>query len=267
MKSTLSHLIALACLNAPLPGYAQTTADTPATLGTVQVTAPAFDAIEARQESSSAKLIVSREDLEKLDAATIGEILRQLPGVSLAADSDGQRGRDRTVDRLEPRIVVDGEALPGGNRMAMRLPVELIERIEIIKNSTAEFSAGAGGTINLILREVPPQKIGTFRLGLIHVQDTFGARIGGVYGAREGQTGVLWMGFANSRPLNGDRTLSTQHFSGGARDDWDIEIDSESGRENYLHLAPRLTRDLGAGTRLTLSPFLMFNDRNRITRS
>ena len=164
MKSTLSHLIALACLNVPLPGYAQTTADTPATLGTVQVTAPAYDAGEARQESSSAKLIVSREDLEKLDAATIGEILRQLPGVSLAADSDGQRGRDRTVDRLEPRIVVDGEALPGGNRMAMRLPVELIERIEIIKNSTAEFPSGAGGTINLILRDVPPTKTSTFRL-------------------------------------------------------------------------------------------------------
>jgi len=267
VKSTLSRLVALTCLHVPCYGFAQTPGDSPATLGTVQVTAPAYDAVEARQESSSAKIIVSREDLEKLDAATIGEILRQLPGVSLAADSEGRRRRDRTVDRLEPRLIVDGEALPGGNRMAMRLPVELIERIEIIRNSTAEFSAGAGGTINLILREVPPKKIGTFRLGLINIQDTFGARIGGVYGAREGQTGVLWMGFANSRPLNGDRTLSTQHFSGGARDDWDIETDSESGRENYLHLAPRLTRDLGAGTRLTLSPFLMFNDRDRVTHT
>lgn len=265
MKSSLSRLIALACLNVPLLGYAQATADTPTTLGTVQVTAPAFDAIEARQESSSAKLIVSHEDLEKLDAASIGEILRQLPGVSLAADSDGRRGRDRTADRLEPRIVVDGEALPGGNRMAMRLPVELIERIEIIKNSTAEFPSGAGGTINLILRDVPPTKTGTFRLGVIHNDDAFGARIGGVYGAREGETGMLWMGFATSRPLGGERTTSTQTFSSVAR--WDIESDSESGRENSLYLAPRFTRDLGAGTRLTISPFLIFNDRNRVTRT
>ena len=267
MKSSLSRLIALACLNVPLQGYAQATADTPTTLGTVQVTAPAYDAGEARQESSSAKLIVSREDLEKLDAATIGEILRQLPGVSLAADSGGRRGRDRTVDRLEPRIVVDGEALPGGNRMAMRLPVELIERIEIIKNSTAEFPSGAGGTINLILRDVPPTKTGTFRLGVIHNDDAFGARIGGVYGAREGETGMLWMGFATSRPLGGERTTSTQTFTGGVRNDWDIESDSESGRENSLYLAPRFTRDLGAGTRLTLSPFLVFNDRNRVTHT
>jgi len=267
VKPTLSHLIALACLNVPLQGYAQTAAEPPATLETVQVTAPTYDALEARQESSSAKIIVSREDLEKLDAATIGEILRQLPGVSLAADSGGRRGRDRTVDRLEPRIVVDGEALPGGNRMAMRLPVELIERIEIIKNSTAEFPSGAGGTINLILREIPPTKTGTFRLGILHNDDAFGARIGGVYGAREGETGVLWMGFATSRPLSGERTISTQKFSGGVRNDWDIESDSESGRENSLYVAPRFTRDLGTGTRLTISPFLAFNDRNRVTHT
>lgn len=267
MKSSLSRLIALACLNIPLQGYAQAPADTPATLETVQVTAPAYDAGEARQESSSAKLIVSREDLEKLDAATIGEILRQLPGASLATESGGRRGRDRTVDRLEPRIVVDGEALPGGNRMAMRLPVELIERIEIIKNSTAEFPSGAGGTINLILRDVPPTKTGTFRLSVIHNGDAFGARIGGIYGAREGETGMLWMGFATSRPLGGERTTSTQTFTGGVRNDWDIESDSESGRENSLYLAPRFTRDLGAGTRLTLSPFLVFNDRSRVTHT
>ncbi len=267
MKSSLSHLIALACLNIPLQGFAQTSTDAPATLGTVQVTAPSYDALEARQESSSAKIIVSREDLEKLDAATVGEILRQLPGVSLAADGAGRRDREQPTDRLEPRIVVDGEALPGGNRMALRFPVELIERIEIIKNSTAEFPSGAGGTINLILRDVPPKNAGTFRLGAGLVDDALGARIGGVYGVREGATGLLWMGFANSRPLSGDRTTATQRFIAGVRNDWDIETDRESGRENSLHLAPRFTRDLGAGTRLTLSPLLMFSDRDRVTHT
>ena len=147
----------------------------------------------------------------------------------------------------------------------MRLPVELIERIEIIKNSTAEFPSGAGGTINLIMRDVPTAKTGTFRLGIINTEDAWGARVGGVYGAREGENGVLWMGFANSRPLRGERTTTTQRFAAGVRNDWDIETDRESGREFSLHLAPRFTRDLGAGTRLTISPFLMFNDRDRVT--
>ena len=267
MKPTLSRLAALTCLHASLPIWAQTPAETPATLSTVQVSAPVYDAVEARQESSSAKIIVSREDLEKLDAATIGDILRQLPGVSLSANTEGRRGRSQAVDRLEPRVVVDGEALPGGNRMALRMPVELIERIEIIKNSTAEFPSGAGGTINLILRDVPPTKTGTFRLGLIDNDDKLGARVGGVYGAREGETGVLWMAFANTRPITGDRATSTQRFAAGARNGWDIESDQNSGRENYLHIAPRFTRDLGAGTKLTISPLLMFNDRDRVTET
>lgn len=39
-------------------------------------------------------------------------------------------------------------ALPGGDRSpgaALRLPVELIERVEIIRNSTAEFKVGGPG--------------------------------------------------------------------------------------------------------------------------
>lgn len=265
MKPTLSRFAALTCLHVTLPAWAQAPAETPSTLRTVEVSAPAYDAIEARKESSSAKIIVSREDLEKLDAATIGDILRQLPGVSLSITTEGRRGRGQAVDRLEPRIVVDGEALPGGNRMALRMPADLIERIEIIKNSTAEFPAGAGGTVNLILRDVPPKKTGTFRVGLIDTDDRLGARIGGVYGAREGEIGVLWMGFANTRPITGERTTSTQRFAAGVRNDWDIESDQNSGRENYLHLAPRFTRDLDARTRLTISPLLMYNDRDRVT--
>ncbi len=267
MKPALLRLVAVGCLHSAPAAFAQTPADTPAVLGTVQVTAPASDAIEARQESSSAKIIVGREDLEKLDAATVSEILRQLPGVSLAIGGEGRRSRGQPVDRLEPRIVVDGEALPGGNRMALRMPVELIERIEIIRNSTAEFPSGPGGTINLILRDVPPKKAGSYRLGINTNGDAVGARAGGVYGAREGETGLLWMGFANSRPLGGDRTISSQHFTAGVRDDWDIETDRETGRENALHLAPRFIRDLGPGTRLIISPFLMFNDRDRLTRT
>ncbi|MBT9568661.1 MAG: TonB-dependent receptor [Thiobacillus sp.] len=265
MNLTHSCLATLICLHAALPAWAQPPAEAPATLSTVEVSAPVYDAIEARKESSSAKLIVSREDLEKLDAATIGDILRQLPGVSLSSDTEARRGRSQAADRLEPRIVVDGEALPGGNRMALRMPVELIERIEIIRNSTAEFPAGAGGTINLILRDVPPKKAGSFRLGLISTDDRLGARVGGVYGAREGETGVLWMGFATTRPVAGERTTATQRFAAGGRNDWDVESDEDSGRDTYLHLAPRFTRDLNAGTRLTISPLLMFSGRDRVT--
>lgn len=262
--TALPRLLALACLMPSLSAQAQTPPEPPAKLDAVQVTAPAFDADAARQESSATKFIVSREELEKLDAASIGEILRRLPGVGISI-SEERRGRNREADRLEPRIVVDGEALPGGNRTALRLPVELIERIEIIKNSTAEFPSGAGGTINLILRDVPPKKVGTYRFGIIHNEEDVGTRIGGVYGDKEGENGAIWMLFANSRPIRSDRSLSSEQVTSGVRDDWDIESDSETGRENSLYFIPRFTRDLGTGNRLIISPFLLASERDRTT--
>lgn len=256
MQYRLVTLVVLPALWPLQVALAQAPAAEPATLGTVEVSAAAFDADAARQESSAAKLIVSRDELEKMDAATIGDILRQLPGVSLTPDGAGRRGRGQPADRLEPRIIVDGEALPGGNRMALRLPVELIERIEIIKNSTAEFPSGPGGTINLILRDVPPKKTGSFRVGVSHDGDAAGGRINGVYGAREGETGVIWVGGAYSRPLSGSRAVSNEHFSAGVRDAWNLETDSDSGHEHTAYLAPRLTRDLDPRTRLVISPLV-----------
>lgn len=262
VKRRLAPLVVLPAL-LPLPAaLAQAPTAEPATLGTVEVSAPAFDADAERRESSAAKIIVSREDLEKMDAATIADILRQLPGVSLSVDGAGRRGRGQPADRLEPRLVVDGEALPGGNRMALRLPVDLVERIEIIRNSTAEFPSGPGGTINLILRDVPPKKTGSFRVGVSHNGDAFGGRVGGVYGAREGETGVLWMGFAHSRPVTAARNVTTEDFNAGTTA---TEIDDETGRDNSLHVAPRFTRELGPGTRLIVSPFLSASDGIRRT--
>lgn len=268
MRIAFSHtlfLVSFAIL--PCSADAQTPSDPPvepATLETIHVSAQPDSALDERRNASTAKIIVSREDLEKMDAATIGEILRQLPGVSLAAESEGgRRGRARAVDRLEPRIVVDGEPLPGGNRNALRLPVELIEKIEIIRNSTPEFPSGPGGTINLILRDTPPKKAGNFRAGISYDGDAFGGRVSGSYGDREGESGVIAMGFADTRPTTGSRAVSRETFAAGARTGWDVETDADEGLDSGAHLMARYTRDLGAGSRLVVSPMLFGRDIDR----
>lgn len=223
----------------------------------LEVRAERLTAEEERQQSATGKVVVTRDELERLDAATIGEILRQLPGVSLSTDADGRRGRAQAPDRLEPRIVVDGSPLPGGNRPALRLPVELIERIEIIRNSTPEFPSGPGGTVNLILRDTVAKKTGTFRVGLMHDGESFGGRAGGMYGDREGQSGVIAMGFVDSRPQNSERDLSRESFSAGARNGWLLESETERGDDAGLHTFMRVTRNLGQGERLVVTPMLM----------
>ena len=249
------------------------TPPSPTTLETVQVTATVDSAQEERQYSSSAKIVVSREDLERMDAATVGELLRQLPGVNLSPPGEGRGGRQRGEDRLQPNVVVDGISLPGGSRAAFRLPADLIERIEIIKNSTPEFPSGPGGTINLILRDAPGTKAGTYRAGLSANDGGVGGRAGGTYGDREGEAGIILIGFADTRATSGGRDVSVETFAGGVRTDYDLEHDEDSGRSNGLHLIARYTRDLGDGARLVISPMLfgrtndLVNETQRSTYS
>jgi len=112
-------------------------------LSEISVTAKKSQSQELRRNATAGKIIVDREELEALDASSMGELLSKLPGGGMFTDMDGgPRGRKRGPDRNMPQILVDGQPLPGGGRnpmAALRLPVELIERVEIIRNSTAEF--------------------------------------------------------------------------------------------------------------------------------
>jgi iron complex outermembrane receptor protein len=240
----------------------------PTQLETVEVKASrGRDSTDARRDDATGKIVIDSRELEKHDAVTVGELLRKLPGVSLAPPQEGGRRGPRREDRLTPRILVDGEPLPGGNGLALRLPAELIERIEIIKTSTAEYPAGAGGTINLVLRDIPPKKAGTARIGLATDGDALGGRLGGSWGDREGNTGMIWMGFVERRLQNGSRDIEEQTFTGNVRSDWDLEFDETSGHEDALLLIPRITRDLGEGGRLVISPFLRYSEQDRYTHT
>lgn len=221
-------------------------------LPAVRVQAAGEGPDEARQNAPSAKVVIGREELEKLDAATVGEILRLLPGVNLGADTQGgRRGGRRAGDRLVPRILVDGELLPGGNRPALQLPVELIERIEILRVSTPEFPAGPGGTINLVLRDTPPRRASSFRAGVSHDERAFGARLGGTLGGREGEAGTLLMAFVNRRPVNERRSLVQESGSPPVQT---LERDDDRGHADSAYVSLRYVRDLGDGARLSVSP-------------
>ena len=239
-----------------------------ALLAEVSVSAQA-DPVDARRYAPTAKIVFDREDIEALDAASVAELLKKLPGTGLFADMESKRGRGKGADRNLPRILVDGEALPGGERSpgsALRLPVELIERVEIIRNATAEFpSAGPGGTINLVLRDVPPRATRSARIGLGMTGDEASARVEGQYGQNEGGFGYLWSGALGSRPVKGETDTGIQTFAAGARNAWRLERDEQSGRENNAVLSPRFTWNLGGGQRLVLSPMLMRSDEVRDT--
>lgn len=107
-----------------------------------------------RQQSTAAKTVIGRDEIERMGDGSVGEILQRLPGVVVG----GRPGRSSSV-RLRglgtgyTQILVNGERLAAGMTLESISP-EQIERIEITRGPTAETGAQAvAGTINIILRD------------------------------------------------------------------------------------------------------------------
>lgn len=243
-------------------------AATESRLREITVIDEAASADEERRDSSTTKIIFDRSQIEKIDAVTVSDLLRALPGVNLSLPPmDGRRGRGHSgpSDRLMPRIVVDGEPLgggPGGTMATLRLPTELIERIEIIRNSTAEFPSGPGGTVNLILRDVPPEKTTTTKWSASHDGSALGGRANVVYGNREGVAGTILT-------LSVDRSPQTLKRSGVEESGGTTvtERDEQTGHNLGLHFISRFTQDLGRGEQLIISPMFFGSERQVDTQT
>jgi len=106
--------------------------------------------------------VITREDIERMPHATsINELLRQVPGLYVPQYQSGvandgvysSRGSEPSTQGL--RFLVNGIEFNKGNGYTVptRIPINDIERIEIIKTASAEYGDQAiGGLINVVTR-------------------------------------------------------------------------------------------------------------------
>ena len=133
----------------------------------VEVTGGALKDSEARRQSTAAKIIIGREEIDNFGDSTVGELLKRLPGVTMqGAPGRGGNIRMRGLGNGYTQILLDGDRVPPGFSLDSLTP-EQIERIEILRAPTAETGARAiAGTINIITREGYRKYINDLRLGL-----------------------------------------------------------------------------------------------------
>lgn len=266
-RRSVSYTVSCMAIGPALVFAQPDAASTGTVLPEVEVRASASDAQEIRRNSSAGKIVVSREELEALDASSVAELLSRLPGVGMFADpSSGPRGRG--PNRNMPQILVDGQALPGGGRnsaSALRLPVELIERVEIIRNSTAEFPVlGSGGVVNLILRDVPSKPIRNAKVGLGTLSGEPTVRLEGQYGEPDkGDFGYLLSGAISSRSNVGTNSRESVNYTAGVPSGFLNENTRNTGQDTNVTLSPRFSWNLGDGQKLNVSPFVTLTANNR----
>ncbi len=107
-----------------------------------------------RQEDIGMRASYGREEIEKYGASNLSEILKRLPGISVAENKGkGVEIRMRGLGNGYTQILLNGQATPVGFSIDSIAP-DLIERIEVMRVASAEISAQSiAGTINLVLKQ------------------------------------------------------------------------------------------------------------------
>jgi outer membrane receptor protein involved in Fe transport len=110
---------------------------------------------DARRDDTASKVVVSSEEIQKYGDTSVNDVLKRLPGITIggAPGRSGGEIRMRGLGAGYTQILINGERAPAGFSIDSLAP-EVIERIEVLRAASAEFSTQAiAGTINIVLKK------------------------------------------------------------------------------------------------------------------
>ncbi len=213
---------------------------------------------DLRRRSQVAKQVYGREELDKYGDTNVADVMKRLPGVTMAGNSPRMRGLGSGYTLL----LINGDPAPPGFALDQLSPSQ-IERIEVTKGPTADQSAQAvAGAINIIMKEAPKQSQRDLRLGMGYNAErpTFQGNF--TYGEKYGALSVLlpvslfqWRGmndFANHRFMPGVDGQFSDAVQRAEQNFWGHGFNS----------SPRLTWKLSDDETLSLQGFLQRGNWN-----
>ncbi|WP_265533492.1 TonB-dependent receptor plug domain-containing protein [Pseudomonas saponiphila] len=116
--------------------------------------------VQARNDSSSANTVFTREDIDRLQPTSLTDLLQRVPGVQVA--QSGGRGNlpnifIRGTNSAQSLVLVDGQRISSsssGDSNLQFISVEQIERVEVLRGSRSAIygSDAIGGVIQIFTR-------------------------------------------------------------------------------------------------------------------
>ena len=225
------------------------------------------DAETERKTSETQKLVISEEQIERYDDATVGDVLRRLPGMTYSGPGGvASTIRMRGLGAGYTQILINGEPVTSGSanrQMSVdRIPAHMIERVEIIRNPSAEMeSAGISGTVNIVLKEnaEPLTRLGA-AYGKNGAVDVGNAKV--QMSRQFGDLSTV-LGLSHTRAAEDVTDESLTYGLDGSVTERTVAPRTVAKSETLF--TPRFSWKLGDG-RLTLDPFATFGaDTRRIT--
>ncbi|AIS10826.1 TonB-dependent receptor [Pseudomonas chlororaphis subsp. aurantiaca] len=121
--------------------------------------------VEARNDSSAANTVFTRDDIERLQPSSVTDLLQRVPGVQVA--QSGGRGSVpgiyiRGTSSAQTLVLVDGQRIgssSSGDSNLQHLNIEQIERVEVLRGSRSVIygSDAIGGVIQIFTRRSAEQ--------------------------------------------------------------------------------------------------------------
>ena len=155
LKPTLTAAAVAAALSGmALPSFAQEAVETEQ----VKVTASRVE--QELLDVPMSVSVITKEEIEKKHARTIGDLLADIPGVQI--NNDGSQGMKRIKirgeDTFRTLVMIDGQKISEHKSMSgspMLIDPSQVERIEVIKGPASVLygSDAVGGAINIITKK------------------------------------------------------------------------------------------------------------------
>jgi outer membrane receptor protein involved in Fe transport len=107
------------------------------------------ESYDPRRDDTATKIVVNHEEITKYGDTNVLDVLKRVPGVTIINNAIRMRG----LGGGYTQILINGERAPAGFTMDSLSP-DMIERIEVLRAATAEFSTqSVAGTINIVLKK------------------------------------------------------------------------------------------------------------------
>ena len=130
------------------------------TVATESVKVTASRVEQELQDVNMSVSVITAQDIEQSEARTIGELLKDVPGVRI--NNDGSQGMKRIQirgeDTFRTLVLIDGQKISEHKSMSgspMLIDPSAVERIEVIKGPTSVLygSDAIGGVVNIITKK------------------------------------------------------------------------------------------------------------------
>ncbi|MEP7155802.1 MAG: TonB-dependent receptor [Betaproteobacteria bacterium] len=215
------------------------------------------DNYDARREDTATKIVVTEEEIIKYGDTQLADVLKRQPGITVTGTDIRMRG----LGSGYTQILLNGERAPPGFSLDTLSP-SMVERIEILRAATAEFSTQSiAGTINVILKKRVVVAQRELKLGygqgrgyrapnanfvVSNKDGDFSYSVNGYfYGGRN--IDYLNRGSENGADVNGTPTFSRTYNS------------LYNGLFNGAGISPRLNWTFAGGDTLTWQGFANYN--------